>query len=305
MAATASAHSNLVTLHTHLHTLLIKLSLSLHLSSPSPSPFPPPPHNPHPHQRHSQHLRAPTSHSHSHSHRLSTINNPSTSTSTYTYKNNPNDPLEVLYTLSPPAFHYLPRSTLLPPQIVLQGFMETSENDPPLLEGRRMQIMVIPRGVRRIVVHFLVYDPVRRGVGGGAVDGLGELGYGNGNGKAKGKGKGKLRKKDSINALRRGNSKIRDHTTDHRSTSRLSNTSPNPNTNANANSDMNLNSNDDGMEIEVMGKAAASVSRMQEEREEDELGEYVVMKRVVTLPRRVWCGRNCKDKFEQLFIRRT
>ncbi|KAI9650336.1 hypothetical protein NHQ30_000349 [Ciborinia camelliae] len=178
---------------------------------------------------------------------------------------------------------------LLPPQIVSKGFMETPENSPPLLEGRRMQIMVIPRGVRKVVVHFLVYDPLKKS----AKPHTRSPNPNPQNVKDAANGKGKLRKKESINKLGRGSSKGRDQTTNQRSTSRLSNSHPDP----------NLISNFDGMEIEVIGKPPAIWT--QEEREEDEEGEFVVMKRVVKLPRKVWCGRNCKDKFEQLFIRRT
>ncbi|KAB8291702.1 hypothetical protein EYC80_006500 [Monilinia laxa] len=218
----------------------------------------------------------------------------------YTYKNNPNDPLEVLYTLSPPAFHYLPRSTLLPPQIVRKGFVETPENSPPLLEGTRMQIMVIPRGVRTIVIHFLVYDPLRKKAH-PPPSPPSPMRNRNCNPSPPRtpnpkSSTGKLRKMESNNRLSSPNSKARDQITSLRSTSRLSN-----------HSEPNVRSNLDGMEIEVVGKS--TVARIGEERDEEGEGEgegeYVVMKRVVQLPRKVWCGRNCKDKFEQLFIRRS
>ncbi|KAF7889081.1 hypothetical protein EAF00_009381 [Botryotinia globosa] len=284
MAANASAHSDLVTLHTNLHTLLIKLSLSLHLTSPSYTPT-------------SQPATSP-------SNRLSTQRFPPLiDNHNYTYKNNPHDPLEVLYTLSPPSFHYLPRSTLLPPQILRKGFIETPENNPPLLEGTRMQIMVIPRGVRKIVVHFLVYDPVLKETKEQPkVSPLCSQVS-----KEKKEGPKKLRKKAS--RVLNPQEKIRDFPTKRRSTSRFAYADLDANANANANGKasgkpgINQNRNFDGMDIEVMGKR--HVSEMDVEREEDREGEYVVMRRVVKLPGRVWCGRNCKDQFEQLFIRRT
>lgn len=71
--------------------------------------------------------------------------------------------------------------------------------------------------------------------------------------------------------------------TRHRSTSRLS-----------SRAETSAGSNLDGMEIEVVGKATGAGIR--EERDGGEggegEGEYVVMKRVVQLPRKVWCGRN-------------
>ncbi|PQE10833.1 hypothetical protein CJF30_00008985 [Rutstroemia sp. NJR-2017a BBW] len=78
----------------------------------------------------------------------------------------PDDPIEALYTLSPPAFHYLPRSLLLPAHVLKRGFSECSENEPPFLEGRRMQIMGVPKGVRVVIVQFLERgegDKERRG----------------------------------------------------------------------------------------------------------------------------------------------
>ncbi|TGO19225.1 hypothetical protein BTUL_0005g00730 [Botrytis tulipae] len=274
MAANASAHSDLVTLHTNLHTLLIKLSLSLHLTSPSYTPTP-------------QLVTSP-------SNRLSTQRFPPLNdnhNSNYTYKNNPHDPLEVLYTLSPPSFHYLPRSTLLPPQILRKGFIETPENDPPLLEGTRMQIMVIPRGVRKIVVHFLVYDPVLKETKEQPkVSPLSSQ-------VAKEKeGPKKLRKKAS--RVLNPQEKIRDFPTKRRSTSRFAYADLDANTNGktSGNPGMNQNRNFDGMEIEVMGKR--HVSEMDVEREEDRDGEYVVMRRAVKLPRRVWCGRNLRRRVE-------
>ncbi|KAG4028066.1 hypothetical protein MFRU_024g00370 [Monilinia fructicola] len=277
MAADASKHSNLVTLHTHIHTLLIKLSLSMHLSSPTPPP----------------------------SYSLQQNLDPSSpnrrpSSFDYAYKNNPNDPLEVLYTLSPPAFHYLPRSTLLPPQIVRKGFMETREDHPPLLQGTRMQIMVILRGVRTIVIHFLVYDPPRK-ESQSARAARSRTRSRNPSPPRTPNPKsstGKLRKMHSDNRLGspRSNCKARDQMTRHRSTSRLS-----------SRAETSAGSNLDGMEIEVVGKATGAGIREERDggEEEEGKGEYVVMKRVVQLPRKVWCGRNCKDKFEQLFIRRT
>ncbi|KAF7932332.1 hypothetical protein EAE99_003572 [Botrytis elliptica] len=278
MAANASAHSNLVTLHTNLHTLLIKLSLSLHLTSPSPLPqLATTPSN-----RFSTQRFPPLNDQYNHNH---------------TYKNNPLDPLEVLYTLSPPSFHYLPRSTLLPPQILRKGFIETPENNPPLLEGTRMQIMVIPRGVRKIVVHFLVYDPVLKETKEHPkISPLASPVA-----KEKKAAPKKLRKKAS--RVLNPQEKIRDFPTKRRSTSRFAYAEMDANGNAGGSLSVNQNHNFDGMEIEVMGKG--HVSEMNVEREEDREGEYVVMRRVVKLPRRVWCGRNCKDQFEQLFIRRT
>ncbi|TGO63547.1 hypothetical protein BCON_0012g00370 [Botryotinia convoluta] len=219
-----------------------------------------------------------------------------------TYKNNPHDPLEVLYTLSPPTFHYLPRSTLLPPQILRKGFIETPENNPPLLEGTRMQIMVIPRGVRKIVVHFLVYDPVLKETK--EHPKVSPLSFTAPRDKKE--VPKKLRKKAS--RVLNPQEKIRDFPTKRRSTSRFAHADTNTNMDANVdgtscNPSTNQNQNFDGMEIEVMGEK--NVSEMDVEREEDREGEYVVMRRVVKLPRRVWCGRNCKDQFEQLFIRRT
>ncbi|KAJ8068315.1 hypothetical protein OCU04_003878 [Sclerotinia nivalis] len=301
MTADASAHSNLVTLHTHFHSLLLKLSLTLHLSSPCP---------------HSSNQQQPTQHPPTtHANRLS--QHLSSLSPTYKPPPNPHDPLEVLYTLSPPAFHYLPRSTLLPPQIVRQGFMETPENSPPLLEGRRMQIMVIPRGVREVVIHFLVYDPVRKEKrekstakenrkisplsstsGSSSRDSSSNSKTANPQTQIqKQTSRNKLRKKISTNL--HPTSKPRDQITNQRSTSRLSNTSAEPNARLSMNQnhnrdrdrDSNLNLNLDGMEIEVLRKEAMSVMDS-EQREEDEQGEYVVMKRVVRLPRRVWCGRN-------------
>ncbi|TGO29991.1 hypothetical protein BPAE_0009g00890 [Botrytis paeoniae] len=284
MAANASAHSDLVTLHTNLHTLLIKISLSLHLTSPSPHPsyIPTPQLATSPSNRLSTQRLPPLNYNYNH-----------------TYKNNPHDPhdpLEVLYTLSPPSFHYLPRSTLLPPQILCKGFIETPENNPPLLEGTRMQIMVIPRGVRKVVVHFLVYDPVRKETKSSPLSSSASK-------NEKGVPK-KLRKKAS--RVLNPQEKIRDFPTKRRSTSRFAyaNTISNMDVDrTSGNPSTNQNQNFDGMEIEVMGKR--HVSGMDVEREEDREGEYVVMRRVVKLPRRVWCGRNCKDQFEQLFIRRT
>ncbi|TGO47336.1 hypothetical protein BOTNAR_0531g00080 [Botryotinia narcissicola] len=269
MAANASAHSDLVTLHTNLHTLLIKLSLSLHLTSPSYTPTP-------------QLATSP-------SNRLSTQRSPPLNDNynhNYTYKNNPHDPLEVLYTLSPPSFHYLPRSTLLPPQILRKGFIETPENNPPLLEGTRMQIMVIPRGVRKIVVHFLVYDPVLKGTEEQPkVSPLFSQVS-----KEKKEGPKKLRKKAS--RVLNPQEKIRDFPTKRRSTSQFAYVDVDANAygKASGTPGINQNRNFDGMEIEVMGKR--QVSEMDVERVEDREGEYVVMRRVVKLPRRVWCGRN-------------
>ncbi|KAM3156267.1 hypothetical protein ABEW05_003165 [Botrytis cinerea] len=292
MAANASAHSDLVTLHANLHALLIKFSLSLHLTSPSLKSS----HNPT-----QQFATTPN--------RLSTHRLPP---SIYTYKNNPNDPLEVLYTLSPPAFHYLPRSTLLPPQILRKGFIETAENNPPLLSGTRMQIMVIPRGVRKIIVHFLVYDPVRKETKKDAQ--ISPLSSISSSTSSRDDGKEiphKLRKKAS--KILNPQPKRRDYPTKRRSTSRFASTNANANANVNINVDadgragcnvsVNPSQNLDGMEIEVVKKK--QVSEMDVERKEDREGEYVVMRRVVKLPRKVWCGRNCQDKFEQLFIRRT
>ncbi|TGO36376.1 hypothetical protein BHYA_0126g00020 [Botrytis hyacinthi] len=271
MAANASAHSDLVTLHTNLHTLLIKLSLSLHLTSPSYSPTP-------------QLASSP-------SNRLSTQRFPPLNDNyKHTYKNNPHDPLEVLYTLSPPSFHYLPRSTLLPPQILRKGFIETPENNPPLLEGTRMQIMVIPRGVRKIVVHFLVYDPVlKEAKEHPKVSPLSSTVA-----KEKKEGPKKLRKKAS--RVLNPQEKIRDFPTKRRSTSRFACADMDANGTASGNPGMNQDRNFDGMEIEVMGKR--HVSEMDVEREEDREGEYVVMRRVVKLPRRVWCGRNLRRRVE-------
>ncbi|KAF7865842.1 hypothetical protein EAF04_006007 [Stromatinia cepivora] len=280
MAANASAHSNLVTLHTHLHNVLLKLSLALHLSSPCPT-------------SHNQ-QQPPTTHTHTN--RLSTQH---FSSLTPTYK----------------------------PPPIRQGFMETPENSPPLLEGHRMQIMVIPRGVRKIVIHFLVYDPIRKEKqekskeerkisplsstsGSSFQDSTSNSKVANPQAQIHTQtqmraqtSRNKLRKKISTN-LHPSISKPRDQITNQRSTSRLSNTSPEPNARLSMNQNLDLSQNSDGMEIEVLRKGVMSVMDS-EQREEDEQGEYVVMKRVVRLPRRVWCGRNCKDKFEQLFIRRT
>ncbi|THV48903.1 hypothetical protein BGAL_0221g00020 [Botrytis galanthina] len=277
MAANASAHSDLVTLHTNLHTLLIKLSLSLHLTSPSPLPsYTPTPQ-----------LATSTPN------RLSAQRFPPLNDNhNYTYKNNPHDPLEVLYTLSPPCFHYLPRSTLLPPQILRKGFIETRENNPPLLEGTRMQIMVIPRGVRKIVVHFLVYDPVLKETKEqpkGSPPSSAVV-------KDRKEGPKKLRKKAS--RVLNSQEKVRDFPTERRSMSRFACADMDADGKARGHLRVDQNRNFDGMEIEVMGKR--HVSEIDVEREQDREGEYVVMRRVVKLPRRVWCGRNVS--FSLLFL---
>ncbi|KAF7897856.1 uncharacterized protein EAF01_008822 [Botrytis porri] len=236
-------------------------------------------------------------------HRLSSIPNHN---HTPTYANNPHDPLEVLYTLSPPSFHYLPRSVLLPPQILRKGFIETPENNPPLLEGTRMQIMVIPRGVRRVVVHFLVYDPVLKERGEN-LKALRDVLREEKDGKEKEGKEGPKKLKKKASKILNSQEKRRDFPMERRSMGRFGGADmsldASVNMDMNGKTRMNQRENFDGMEIEIMEKRHEL--GMDVQREEDREGEYVVMRRVVKLPRRVWCGRNCKDQFEQLFIRRT
>ncbi|EDN93048.1 predicted protein [Sclerotinia sclerotiorum 1980 UF-70] len=187
--------------------------------------------------------------------------------------------------------------------------------------------MVIPHGVRKIVIHFLVYDPIRleekkqehererspteghrknspfSSTSDSSCDSKFDGRTANEQAekqKQKQTSTNKLRKKIST-SLHGISSKPRDQITNQRSTSRLSNRSAepnvrlsmngNPSTSWNKDLDLNPNSNIDGMEIEVLSKSTITIMD-REQREEDELGEYVVMKRVVRLPRRVWCGRN-------------
>ncbi|KAF7944317.1 hypothetical protein EAE96_010715 [Botrytis aclada] len=156
--------------------------------------------------------------------------------------------------------------------------------------------MVIPRGVRKIVVHFLVYDPVLKEPKSYPLSSSTPASK---NGKEV-PNPNKLRKKAS--RVLHPQEKIRDFPTKRRSTRSFAHAdveAQKTSGNLRRNREQNL----DGMEIEVVGKKHRA--EMEVEREEDREGEYVVMRRVVKLPRRVWCGRNCKDKFEQLFIRRT
>lgn len=173
-----------------------------------------------------------------------------------------------------------------------------------------MQIMVIPKGVRRVVIHFLVYEPVRRGSGdksGGnsqrsrfAHDKL-DTGDGapyssdpNSNSKKNSTPrKNTLRKRDSVNKFNAsggsGNckhnrspktpkSKSRDQITTYRSPARVSR-------------DSRRNSAFDDLEIEELREdMSEGMSEYREEKQRE--GDYVVMRRVVKLPRKVWCGRN-------------
>lgn len=185
-----------------------------------------------------------------------------------------------------------------------------------------MQIMVIPRGVRKVVVHFLVYDPVRKVpktniktntqplLSTGSSTSTSNTNTNTNTNtemsrRSSSHTPNKLRKQPSTNLSGSlSKAKTRDQATRRRSTSRLSNNRPD----LYSNLDMDMNTmnalngnamnmgNFDGMEIEVLGKTAMNREREREreegEEDEDEEGEYVVMRRVVKLPRRVWCGRN-------------
>jgi hypothetical protein len=158
----------------------------------------------------------------------------------------PDDPTEVLYTLSPPAFHYLPRSLLLPAHVLKRGFSECTENEPPFLEGRRMQIMGVPKGVRVVVVQFL------------------ERGKGEENGiEGKELRLGKIVKSKGTGTEREAGS----------------------------------------MDIEPVSED--ETFREHGIRSSDIEAGYVVVKRVVKLPRRVWCGRNVSFCFGCSFAFRT
>ncbi|TGO83134.1 hypothetical protein BPOR_0698g00070 [Botrytis porri] len=166
--------------------------------------------------------------------------------------------------------------------------------------------MVIPRGVRRVVVHFLVYDPVLKERGEN-LKALWDVLREEKDGKEKEGKEGPKKLKKKASKILNSQEKRRDFPMDRRSMGRFGGADmsldASVNMDMNGKTRMNQRENFDGMEIEIMEKRHEL--GMDVQREEDREGEYVVMRRVVKLPRRVWCGRNCKDQFEQLFIRRT